>query len=255
VDSLTATRGDTNNTLLSWSTVSGGDSYQISRGALGAWGSGDYGSCLTQGLFQTTYSDADVPAPGEGFFYLVSAQNLDCGIGSLGASASEAERVNTNAGSCIGVTHTDRHATGESNPTGTVTGTYNDTLSSNNVSESIQEVLSTGGTPASRFSFLEHRWTFNVAAGTHVELHVEGSRTNSTDGDTFRFGYSTNGTNFFPLSTADLPLTDNDSEVQGALPATLSGTVTIRVIDSNRAAGTQSLDTVSIDEIWIRTVP
>lgn len=255
VASLTATRGATDNTLLSWTTAPSGDSYQISRGALGTWASGDYGSCLAQGLFQTSFSDDAVPAPGEGFFYLVSSQNLDCGLGSLGTTASEVERVNTNGAACIGVTHTDRHATGESNPTGTVTGTYNDTLSSNNVRESIQEVLSTGGAPESRFSFLDHRWTFSVAPGTRIELHVEGSRTNSTDGDTFRFSWSTNGTNFFPLTTADLPLSDNDSEVQATLPATLSGTVTIRVIDSNRTPGTQFLDTVSTDEIWIRTVP
>ena len=34
-----------------------------------------------------------------------------------------------------------------------------------------------------------------------------------------------------------------------------SRTVTVRVVDTDRTAGHQTLDTVSVDELWIRAVP
>jgi hypothetical protein len=252
---LTASRDASNGTSISWSTATAADAYQITRGALGSWGNADYGACLAQGLFQTSYTDPQVPDPGHGYFYLIAGQNLDCGLGSLGTNSAETERVNTNPAACAGVTHTDVHADGESNPTGTVTGSYLDTQTSNDVRESIQEVLSSGGKPSLRYSFLEHRWTFNLLAGPRAELHVEGSRTNSSDGDNFRFEWSTDGVSFTAVSLPDLPFSDNNSDVQGLLPSGLSGSVTIRVVDTNRAAGGQFLDTVSIDELWVRIVP
>jgi hypothetical protein len=147
------------------------------------------------------------------------------------------------------------HANGETNPAGTVTGSYFDTETSNNVRESIQEVLTSGGKPAARYSYLEHRFTFNVPAGTRTELHVEGSRTSSSDGDSFRFGWSTDGVTFTAAPIPDLPFSDGNADLSGLLPAGLSGNVTIRVVDTNHNAGGQFLDTVSIDEIWIRIVP
>ncbi len=255
VPSLSANKGALNETSLSWMAAAGADAYQITRGTLGAWAGGDYGSCLTQGLFQTTFTDADVPALDQGFFYLVSAQNLDCGLGTLGTASSEVERVNSNPAACGGVSHTDRHATGEAFVSGTVTGSFADTSSSNDVRESIQEVLSSGGKPSNRYSFLEHRWTVDVSAGTRIELHVEGSRTSSPDGDNFRFEWSTDGANFTNAALPDLPLSDNGRDLQSLFPATLVGPVTIRVVDTNHGAGTQFLDTVSIDELWIRVVP
>ena len=255
VPSLIANRDALGGTSLVWVVDSSGDAYQVLRGAVGGWAGGDYGSCLAQGLFTTAYTDPDLPAADSGFFYLVAAQNYECGLGSLGHRSSEAERVNANPLACIGVTFTDRHATGESNPSGTVTGTFGDTATSNNLRESIQEILSSGGKPSTRFSFLEHRWTFNVAAGSRIELHVEGSRTSGTDGDNFRFEYSTDGTTFTPLNPPDLPLTDNNGDVMGLMPPGLAGNVTIRVVDTNHTPGAQTLDTISLDEIWIRSIP
>jgi hypothetical protein len=54
---------------------------------------------------------------------------------------------------------------------------------------------------------------------------------------------------------ASLPTADPDADLSAALPASLSGTVLIRVIDTNRTQGTQDLDTVSIDELFIRSNP
>ena len=255
VASLTAGRGAANETALSWTTASGADAYQVTRGTLSTFVTGDYGSCVAQGLFQTTYSDPAVPAAGQGFFYLVAAQSLDCGLGSIGSTSAETGRVNNDPGACGGVSHVDNHPSAETPVVGTVTGTFANTSASDNVRESIQEILTSGGKPATRYSYLEHRWTVAVTAGSRVELHVEGNRTASSDGDNFRFEWSTDGTNFTAASLPDLPTADNNSDVQALLPSNLSGPVTIRVVDTNHAAGGQFLDTVSIDELFVRTVP
>jgi hypothetical protein len=51
------------------------------------------------------------------------------------------------------------------------------------------------------------------------------------------------------------PLADDNVDRVAVLPGSLSGTVTIRVVDTDRTAGHQTLDTFSIDELWIRAVP
>mgnify|MGYP003693904377 CR=1 FL=1 len=79
------------------------------------------------------------------------------------------------------------------------------------------------------------------------QLHVEGFKSSSTDGDDFRFEYSTDGTNFAPV-TLTLPVADDGTDRIATLPGSLSGTVTIRVVDTDRTAGHQTLDTVTIDE-------
>ena len=50
---------------------------------------------------------------------------------------------------------------------GVVSGSYTDTHTSNNVYESIMEVTSLGGL-ASRYSYLEHKWTIDVTGGDTV---------------------------------------------------------------------------------------
>ncbi len=254
VPGLTASRGAGGATDLTWSVAAGTDAYQVTRGDLRSFTTGDYGGCAAQGVFGTAWSDASVPFEGEGFFYLVSGESFDCGSGTLGTASSETERANANPLACVGIVVTDRRPFGETPVAGTVTGTFQNLQASDNVRESIQEVLSSGGNPSSRYSFLEHRWTVDAAPGSRVELHVEGSRTSSADGDSFRFEWSTDGTTWTPVSMPALPTVEG-GDVQGLLPSNLSGTVTVRVVDTNRTAGSQTLDTVSIDELWIRAVP
>jgi len=239
---------------LSWDTLPEADAYSVTRGDLSSKGLNQYGPCLANGLSGGSYDDPDVPAPDQGFMYLVQAQNFDCGLGSLGLMWDEQERGNANASACAGIAWGYAVASSESTVVGSVTGTLGDTqLFFDDAYESITEVLSTGGSPASRFSRLEHRWSFTVDAGTRHELHVGGLRSSSADGDDFQFEYSTNGTTFTPV-TLTLPLADDDIDWVAALPGSSSGTVTIRVVDTDRTAGHQTLDTVSIDELWIRVV-
>jgi len=240
---------------LTWAAIPGADAYSVMRGDLGAKAANQYGSCLANGLVAASYDDPTEPAPGEGFFYLVQADNFDCGLGSLGTTSMGQQRVNANAGACIGTPVTDVHGTSEQLVFGTKSGTLANTQTSNNAYEAIKEVLSTGGSGASKFSRLEHRWTFTVGAGTVKQLHVEGFKSNSTDGDDFQFEYSTDGGASFTPVTLSLPLADDDTDRAAMLPGTLIGTVMIRVVDTDRTAGNQTLDTVTIDELWIRSAP
>jgi hypothetical protein len=224
------------------------------RGDVVDLAAGSYGECQIEGIDVTTFTDPDLPAAGTALFYLVQAQNLDCGLGSLGFGHDEIERENLHPEACAGVAHSDAYANGEATIYGSVTGDLTLTYSSDDTFESIEEVR-TPASPAMRVSRLEHHWTFVVAAGTRVELHVEGLRTVSTDGDDFAFEYSTDGgSSWFSISMDSLPYSDENIDLVGLLPPSLSGNVTIRVIDTDRLEGHGARDTVSLDELLVRSV-
>ncbi len=243
-------------THFSWSSLAQADRYSVTRGELASLGATEFGACVADGVF--TFTDSTVPAADHGFFYLVAGQNFNCGLGSWGKLSSEQERVNGNPGACTGLAVATVHATSESTVSGTPSGTLSNTLSSDDQYESITEILS-GGSPANRFSFLEHRWTFSVGPG-NKDLRVEGFRTASPDGDGFGFECSINGTTWTALP-GSLPLSDNNVDLSfsvglsSCVPAGYSGAVTIRVVDTNHTPGSQNLDTVSFDEIFLRVVP
>ncbi len=242
-------------TTLSCEQQSQADAYAFSRGLLSAKGPSEYGSCLVQGLASCHFEDSEVPAAGEGFFYLAQAQNYDCGMGSLGATSAETERSNIDSVACTGVPVVDARPESETTIFGTVTGDYQATISSDNAYEAITEVLSTGGSPPKRYSQLEHRWAFTVQSGANKALHVEGFRTAYPQED-FRFEYSTDGgATFTGIELASLPYSDNDTDIYQTLPSSVTGSVIVRVVDTDQTPGQQSLETVSIDEIWIRIVP
>jgi hypothetical protein len=203
--------------------------------------------CVADNLPTPSFDDLAVPAPGQGFFTQFRPRTST--VPGRCTTSSEQQRVNANAGACGGAVVSDGHASGQSTTFGTVAGTLANTQSSNNAYESITEVLSSGGNPANRFSQLEQRWTISVGAGTVKQLHVEGFKSSSTDGDDFRFEYSTDGTNFAPV-TLTLPVADDGTDRIATLPGSLSGTVTVRVVDTDRTP-TSDADTVTIDEIWI----
>ena len=133
-------------------------------------------------------------------------------------------------------------ASGETAVTGNVSGTYAATAQSDDVRQTITEVAYTGH-PRKTYSFLEHRWTFDLPSGGEATFHLEASRTANTDGDDFLFQYSTDGATWLSLTTVASAVESAASVSLG----TLSGTVYVRVTDTDRNWGNSSNDAVSID--------
>ena len=134
---------------------------------------------------------------------------------------------------------------------GTITsGSYASTVVSDNSYEAIREIRQ--GNTSTGKSLLEHKWTINVTGGSDVSFHVEAYRTANTEGDNFVFAYSTDNVTYTNLLT--VTKTADDNILQSAtLPSSLSGTVYIRVQDTDRTKGRTSLDTIYIDQIFIRS--
>lgn len=236
-----------------WRATGPDDLYSVSRGDLSALGPGSYGPCLHEGLDADGFEDPDVPASGQGFFYVVRAQNFECGLGTAGFDSGESERINGDPGACVGQARSDVYAESEQTIFGSVvSGGLASTTSSDDVVETIREENASG--PGGTISRLEHRWTFQVPAGSTVELHAEFGQSFSLDGDGFEFEYSTDGSVFTePRQIASAFVEDSDRVWE--LPDGLSGAVVVRVVDTDRTPGNTFRDTVSVDEIFIRSVP
>lgn len=134
-----------------------------------------------------------------------------------------------------------------------VSGSYADTVVSNNVYEVLQE-NKTNGKPSSRVSSLDHTWSFDIGAGgVLAELSVEAYHSVNSEGDDFVFSYSTDGINFTDLITVTKTSDDNTAQT-AALPSGVSGTVYIRVQDTDRTTGNGEQDTISIDRLTLEVV-
>ena len=147
--------------------------------------------------------------------------------------------------------YTDDKANGDTPVAGTVSGSYPDTQVSDDVYESITEVES-GGKPANRYSHLEHKWTVDVTGGSDVTFYLEAYRSPSSDGDDFVFAYSTDDSTYIDMATVT-KIADDGSYQTFDLPSDLSGTVYIRVKDTDQTAGNKALDTIHIDHLFIRS--
>jgi hypothetical protein len=139
-------------------------------------------------------------------------------------------------------------ATGETLVAGTVSGSFTNTQTDNGSVETITERDSSGKTNT-RYSFLEHRWTFTLASSQSVTLFAHAWSGGSTDGDTFNFQYSVNGgawLNAFNVSST------NTANIQSFALGTQSGTIVVRVIDTNRVAGKREKNKVSVDHLYLK---
>ena len=106
-----------------------------------------------------------------------------------------------------------------------------------------------GGKPSNRHSLLEHRWRFDVTAGTSQQVIGEAWAEISSDGDAMSLEWSTDQAAWQPLLT--LPTDGSTAAFAHPLPA--SGSVWIRVIDSDRTPGNRALDSVYMDQLLVRT--
>ncbi|TLM98310.1 hypothetical protein FDZ71_17285, partial [bacterium] len=134
---------------------------------------------------------------------------------------------------------------------GTVSGSYINTRTSNDVYEAITEIES-GGNPASRYSYLEHKWTIGVTGHDTVTFYVQAHHTANTEGDDFVFAYSTDNSSYTDMVTVT-KTSDDDTYQSYAMPSDTNGTVYIRVKDTDRTAGRRTLDTIYVDHMYIRS--
>ncbi len=146
----------------------------------------------------------------------------------------------------------DHTASSEVFVSGSVTGTYQDTHVDDSSTQTIRERES-GGKRQNRYSFLEHVWVFNnLVPGEAMTLFanawIDGG---SSDGDDFLFEYSTNGSDYLPVLTVTSTSTTNTQS--GFLPTSISGTLYIRVVDSDRTSGNRSRDMIVVDHLYVRT--
>ncbi len=146
----------------------------------------------------------------------------------------------------------DAYASSETVVTGTVVGSRSNTLLNDSVYEQLTEKLLGG--KSSRYSALEHRWTFAATPGKRVVFRVQAHRTTSTDGDDFIFAYSTDNVTYQNMVTITA-VSDTDSDQYFTLPNTLQGTVYIRLKDKDQTIGKTVLDSLFIDHMLIRTEP
>ena len=133
---------------------------------------------------------------------------------------------------------------------GGISGDYTDTLNSDDTYEAISERES-GGKPSKRHSYLEHKWTFDLSGSFNtLNFYIEAYHTANFEGDDFVFAYSTNDATYSDLVT--VTKTSDDGNYQSyELPNSLSGTIYIRVKDSDRSQGNRVLDTIYIDHMYI----
>ena len=150
-------------------------------------------------------------------------------------------------------TPTDDFATGEIKGAGTVSGSLSALLTDNNAYESIKEQLSNGAAKK-QYSYLAQTWTINVTGGSSVAFYLQAHHSASPDGDHFTFAYSTNNVSFISMLTVAKTADDNSTQTF-ALPSSLKGKVYIRVLDTNRTAGKTALDTLYVDQLFIRSAP
>jgi hypothetical protein len=134
---------------------------------------------------------------------------------------------------------------------GKVTGGHLDTHGSDDMYESITEVES-GGKPSNRYSYLEHKWTVDVTGGNSIAFNVESHHSLSSDDDDFVFAYSTDDSTYTDMVTITKIVDDNTTQTCD-LPNDLSGTLYIRVRDTDRTKGNRLLDTIFIDHMFIRS--
>jgi uncharacterized repeat protein (TIGR01451 family) len=148
--------------------------------------------------------------------------------------------------------YTDDKANGETSVAGAVIGNYPDTHESDNVYESITEVLSTGNPAKNQYSHLEHKWTVGVTGGNSVTFYLDAYHSSSSDGDDFVFAYSTDDSTYTDMVTVT-KTADDDTYQTFDLPGDLSGTVYIRVMDTDHSIGNQDMNTITIDHLFIRS--
>ncbi len=231
-----AATGGYSQNLLAWNASTGATGYNVKRSTVSG------GPYATIGTASSTSYDDNTVVNGTTYYYVVSAVN------SAGESADSAEASATSQG---GTAPVDDLANADLPIAVSVSGSYADTHSSDNSYETLTEIES-GGKPSSRYSYLEHKWTINVAGGSSVVFYLEAHKTANSEGDNFVFAYSTDNANFTDMLTVTKTADDNTAQSY-VLPASVNGMVYIRVVDTDHSSGNRNSDSLFVDKMYIRS--
>jgi hypothetical protein len=198
----------------------------------------------------TSYEDAGLTANTE-YFYRVRAENT-AGNSDYSNTASATTLPYGGSG--------DFTADADILVAGTVEGTYENTLTDDDIYEELVEVESSNNPPKNRYSYLEHKWTIYVDGGTNPEFHLQAYRSvPGEDFDNFVFALSTDDVNYTDMVTISDYSGDpgpGNYEVISLAPLgfdQLNGTVYIRVRDTDQSKGNTIIDGVRVDHMFIRT--
>lgn len=136
-------------------------------------------------------------------------------------------------------------ATGETAIHGTVSGTYQATLQSDNSYESIIEEKYAG-----KRSRLEHQWSFDVTGGSAATFYIEAHHNSSVEN--FVFEYSVDGgSSWTEMVTVTKTVDDNVAQEFG-LQEPVTGMILVQVRDTNRSKEAV-LDTIYVDEMYFES--
>jgi len=235
---LTATAVSSDRIDLTWNdNAANEDGYEVERSTDGTV----FALVASLGQDAQGYSDTGL-APVTEYSYRVHAVNA---VGPSGDS-------NAASATTLAIGTSDALASAESTPTGSIAlGSFVDTHAADGSVEELREER-TPGPPSSRVSSLEHVWTFDVAPGSSIELYALAHHTPNAEGDDFVLAWSTDGVVYTDALTVT-KLADDGVYQMASLPASVSGTVTIRARDTDRTPGNGSTDSLFVDHLFIRS--
>ncbi|MDX1450021.1 MAG: hypothetical protein R3246_13265, partial [Acidimicrobiia bacterium] len=97
---------------------------------------------------------------------------------------------------------------------------------------------------------LEHRWTFDLGAGGQSTVFVQAHHTGT---ENFDFAWSSDGSTWSNMLTVT-KTSDDDTYQTFALPTGVSGVIQIRVVDADRSRFEPVIDSIYVDDLFIRVV-
>jgi M6 family metalloprotease-like protein len=230
--SLSATDASETQIDLDWTNGDNATGLEIQRSIDGF----SFQTIATLDPVETAYSDSGL-SPSTTYFYQVMAFNTD------GSATSELASATTQTPSPMA------YATSENTVYGEKVGDLEDTWIYDGAAEKITEVLSVPNKNGR--SQLEHAWQIGpVVGGAQVNLTVS-AWTDPEAFEGFTFAYSIDG----GITYTDALTVDSDTEGTQIveLPPQTSGTIFVRVEDTDRSRGEQTLDTVYIDYIMVES--
>jgi len=236
---LMASAISANGVELLWQDNSGNETgFRIERSPDGvnSWtGIGVVGSNVTG------YSDSTV-SPATSYYYRIFAYNStgNSEYSNIAAATTEEEPQ-----------FIEQPSNREAAVAGTVSNTYLETQANDSVPETITEETS-GGRPSKRYSYLEHKWIFQVEAGTGVTLFANVWASGLAAGDSLVFSFSTDDETFIDMFAVSTEY-DDDSYRTYPLPENFSGTLYIRAADTLRSPGSYERGTLFVDHLFVRT--